>query len=84
VIAENGPDRPNEPKMSTAGQMLQWIVLSLLGMAVITGYRRAAKPDKRAERFRKSAKRHHALFDDFRDFLMITLPILSSKVSSDS
>lgn len=43
-------------------------------MAIITGYRRAAKPDQRSERFRKSANRHHALFDEFRDFLMVTLP----------
>ncbi|NUC74759.1 hypothetical protein HTZ84_21080 [Haloterrigena sp. SYSU A558-1] len=53
----------------------RWTTIVLpLGMAVITGYRRAAKPDNRAERFRKSAKQHHALFDDYRDFLMVTLP----------
>lgn len=45
-----------------------------VGMALITGYRRAAKPDKRAERFRKSANQYHSLFDELRDFLMITLP----------
>ena len=53
----------------------RWTTIVLpLGMAVITGYRRAAKPDNRAERFRKSANQHHALFDAFRDFLMVTLP----------
>ena len=52
-----------------------WAMVVLpLGMALITGYRRAAKPDRRAEEFRKSANRHHALFDKFRDFLTITLP----------
>lgn len=52
-----------------------WAMVVLpLGMAVITGYRRAAKPDRRAERFRKSANRHHALFDKYRDFLTVTLP----------
>lgn len=45
-----------------------------VGMAVITGYRRAVKPDKRAERFREWANQHHSLFDEIRDFLMITLP----------
>lgn len=43
-------------------------------MAVITGYRRTAKPDRRSERFRESANHHHALFDEFRDLLMVTLP----------
>jgi len=53
----------------------RWTTIVLpLGMAVITGYRRAAKPDRRSEQFRKSANRHHALFDEFRDFLMVTLP----------
>lgn len=53
----------------------RWTTIVLpLGIAVITGYRRAAKPDQRSARFRESAKKHHALFDDFRDFLMITLP----------
>lgn len=52
-----------------------WTLYVLPGiMAVITGYRRAAKPDKRSDRFRTSAKRHHGLFDEFRDFLVITLP----------
>ena len=53
----------------------RWTTIVLpLGIAVITGYRRAAKPDQRSARFRNSAKKHHALFDDFRDFLMISLP----------
>jgi len=52
-----------------------WTTFAIPGlMAIITGYRRAAKPDQRSERFRKSANRHHALFDEFRDFLMVTLP----------
>lgn len=52
-----------------------WTAFTLPGvMAIITGYRRAAKPDQRSERFRESANRHHALFDEFRDFLMVTLP----------
>jgi hypothetical protein len=60
----------------------RWTTITLpLGIAVITGYRRAAKPDKRSARFRKSAKKHHALFDDFRDFLMTTLP--SDSVDDD-
>jgi hypothetical protein len=51
-----------------------WTTFAIPGlMAIITGYRRAAKPDQRAERLRKSANRHHALFDEFRDFLMISL-----------
>ena len=52
-----------------------WTTFAIPGvMAIITGYRRAAKPDQRSERFRESANRHHALFDEFRDFLMVTLP----------
>lgn len=52
-----------------------WAMVVLpLGMAVVAGYRRAAKPDRRAERFRTSANKHHALFDEYRDFLTITLP----------
>lgn len=52
-----------------------WTTFAIPGlMAIITGYRRAAKPDQRSERFRKSANRHLALFDEFRDFLMVTLP----------
>lgn len=52
-----------------------WTSFAVPGlMAVITGYRRTAKPDQRSERFRESANRHHALFDEFRDFLMVTLP----------
>ncbi|WP_152436509.1 hypothetical protein [Halosimplex carlsbadense] len=51
-----------------------WTTFAILGlMAIITGYRRAAKPDQRSERFRKSVNRHHALFDEFRDLLMGTL-----------
>lgn len=51
-----------------------WTSFAVPGlMAVITGYRRTAKPDRRSERFRESANRHHALFDKFRDFLMVTL-----------
>ncbi|ELZ22537.1 hypothetical protein C477_04044 [Haloterrigena salina JCM 13891] len=52
-----------------------WTTFAIPGvMAIITGYRRAAKPDQRSERFRKSANRHHALFDELRDFLMVRLP----------
>ncbi|WP_330630844.1 hypothetical protein [Halocatena halophila] len=52
-----------------------WISFIVPGlMALITGYRRTAKPDRRSERFRRSAHRHHALFDEFRDFLMVSLP----------
>lgn len=52
-----------------------WATVVLpLGIAVLTGYRRAVKPDRRAERFRMSANKHHAMFDEYRDFLTITLP----------
>jgi len=52
-----------------------WTTFATPGlMAIITGYRRAAKPDQRSERFRKSANRHHVLFDEFRDFLVVSLP----------
>jgi hypothetical protein len=52
-----------------------WTTFAIPGLiAIIAGYRRTAKPDERSERFRRSASRHHALFDEFRDFLMVTLP----------
>lgn len=45
-----------------------------LTIAGLSGYRRAVKPDKRAERFRESARAYHALFEEFRDFLMLDIP----------
>lgn len=45
-----------------------------LSTAGLSGYRRAVKPDKRAERFRESARAYHALFERFRDFLLLDIP----------
>lgn len=49
------------------------IIVPPLVIAGITGYRRGTSLDDRAQEFRRSARRYHALFDEFRDFLTITV-----------
>lgn len=51
----------------------RYIVVPPLVIAGITGYRRGAGLNDRVERFRQSAREYHALFDQYRDFLTITL-----------
>ncbi len=51
----------------------RFIVVPALLIAGITGYRRGTNLEDRAEEFRRSARRHHSLFDEYRDFLAITL-----------
>jgi hypothetical protein len=50
-------------------------------IAGITGYRRGTNLGDRAEAFRRSARRYHSLFDEYRDFLAITLS--SEKLSNE-
>jgi len=50
-----------------------YIVIPPLVIAGITGYRRGTKLSDKSERFRQSAKQYHALFEEFRDFLTITV-----------
>jgi len=50
-----------------------YIVIPPLVIAGITGYRRGTKLSDKSERFRQSAKQYHALFEEFRDFLAITV-----------
>ncbi|QLG28185.1 SLATT domain-containing protein [Halorarum halophilum] len=51
----------------------RYIAVPALLIAAITGYRRGTNLEDRTEEFRRSARRHHVLFDEYRDFLMITL-----------
>jgi len=51
---------------------IQFIVIPPLVIAGITGYRRGTKLNDKSERFRKSAKQYHALFEEFRDFIALT------------
>lgn len=50
-----------------------YILIPPLMIAGITGYRRGVRIGDKAENFRNSAKQYHSLFDEFRDFLHITL-----------
>lgn len=50
----------------------RYIAVPALLIAAITGYRRGTNLEDRAEAFRRSARRYHALFDEYRDFLTIT------------
>lgn len=52
-----------------------YILIPPIIIAAITGYRRGTRIEDRAENFRRSAKQYHALFDEFRDFLHITLEV---------
>lgn len=51
----------------------RYIAIPALLIAAVTGYRRGTNLEDRAEEFRRSARRYHALFDEYRDFLSITL-----------
>jgi hypothetical protein len=51
----------------------RYIAIPALLIAGITGYRRGTNLEDRAEEFRRSARRYHALFDEYRDFLAITV-----------
>jgi hypothetical protein len=51
----------------------RYIAVPALLIAVVTGYRRGTNLEDRAEEFRRSAHRYHALFDEYRDFLAITV-----------
>jgi hypothetical protein len=51
----------------------QYIAAPALLIAGITGYRQGTNLEDRAEEFRRSARRYHALFDEYRDFLTISL-----------
>jgi hypothetical protein len=42
--------------------------------AILTGIRAAVRPEQREERLRQSARQYHRLFDEIRDFLILTLP----------
>lgn len=58
----------------------RYIAIPAILIAGITGYRRGTNLGDRAEEFRRSARRYHSLFDEYRDFLTITL---SSEELSD-
>jgi hypothetical protein len=51
----------------------RYIAIPALLIAAITGYRRGSNLGDRAEEFRRSARRYHSLFDEYRDFLAITV-----------
>ncbi|WP_257300782.1 SLATT domain-containing protein [Haloarchaeobius sp. FL176] len=51
----------------------RYIAIPALLIAAITGYRRGSSLGDRAEEFRRSARRYHSLFDEYRDFLAITI-----------
>lgn len=51
----------------------RYIAAPALLIAAITGCRRGMSLENRAEEFRRSARRHHSLFDEYRDFLAVTL-----------
>ncbi|MDS0297533.1 SLATT domain-containing protein [Halogeometricum sp. S1BR25-6] len=59
----------------------QYIAFPALLIAAVTGYRRGTHLEDRAEEFRRSARRYHSLFDEYRDFLMIT--VTSSELSDE-
>jgi len=59
----------------------RYIAIPALLIAAITGYRRGTNLQDRAEEFRRSARRYHALFDEYRDFLSIT--VASNEVSTE-
>lgn len=59
----------------------RYVAVPALLIAGITGYRRGASLEDRAVTFRRSARRHHALFDEYRDFLGVMLP--SQKATED-
>lgn len=51
----------------------RYIAVPAVLIAGITGYRRGTNLEDRATEFRRSARRYHSLFGEYRDFLGITL-----------
>ena len=59
----------------------RYIAIPALLIAGITGYRRGTSLEDRSVTFRRSARRHHALFSEYRDFLGVMVP--SEQVTDD-
>ena len=52
-----------------------YLIIPALLIAGATGYRRGANISERERLFRESAKGYHSLFDEYRDFICITLEV---------
>ncbi|MFA9518479.1 hypothetical protein ACERIT_14915, partial [Halopenitus sp. H-Gu1] len=44
-----------------------------IGVAVISGFKTAARPQKRSSAHYRAANSHHALFEKFRDYVLLDL-----------
>ncbi|MFC7230137.1 hypothetical protein N0B31_22305 (plasmid) [Salinirubellus salinus] len=51
----------------------RFIAIPALAIAAVTGCRRATNLDDVPGEFRRSANEYHSLFDEYRDFLTVTL-----------